>query len=119
MDGMVYLCLEASGGQNRCMHGASPLTSLGSSSDVNWTCRLNLWLDSIGPKVPEVLSTVMDYLAKGIIVPGPGGVSTAIAPMPSCVALLFLCSVVACQCKQSIQGMHLNLRIISVLRACD
>ncbi len=34
--------------------------------------RLGVWLGSLGDKAPEVLSTLMDLLAKGVIKPHNG-----------------------------------------------
>lgn len=38
--------------------------------------RLGVWLESLGNKAPEVLSTLMDLLAQGVIKPHSG------APLP-------------------------------------
>ena len=52
--------------------------------------RLGLWLASLGDKAPEVLSTLMTLLAKGIIKPHSGAASTS-QPCPDPHVISFVC----------------------------
>lgn len=45
----------------------------------NALLRLGVWLASLGDKAPEVLSTLMDLLAKGVIRPHSGMVPRTLA----------------------------------------
>jgi hypothetical protein len=48
-------------------------------------CRLNKWLESLGDKAPEVLSTLVDLLAKGAIAPSSGAWEAAVSlPATAC-----------------------------------
>ena len=45
----------------------------------NALLRLGVWLGSLGNKAPEVLSTLMDLLAKGVIRPHNGTIPCTLA----------------------------------------